>query len=442
MPSRQDELHSYQYSVQRVVAALVSHDPDPHRSPLRRAGVTALVGLLVAALTVGGFAVYGVFTGHTMAEANDPQSVLVEKKTGARYVYLESDGKLHPVLNYTSGLLLAAGSAPGLKNVPAEKLARMPLGDPLGIPGAPDSLPAAKNLLGGAWSVCGDTAAGRPRSTLVIGNTPAGGTPLTGGLLVRDPAGRTHLVHGTRRHLLPAERVDAVQRALGWYGSRPWEVSAAWVDAVPAGPDLAAPAIPDQRKTSVIAGRRIGQVLTGDGKSFAVVLADGIAPLTELQAKLLAASSAAATPVTVGAEFLELPASRTRLDGAAEGLPATVPALAGTPASACVTLPGDEIRVNPTIPAGTAPPAAARVDLVHVTRGRGAVVEATASPDAPAGSGTVSLVTDSGYQYALASRDLLGRLGYTNVRPARIPAQLIAYLPAGPALDPARAGRR
>ncbi|MDI6099200.1 type VII secretion protein EccB [Actinoplanes sp. NEAU-A12] len=440
MPSRQDELHSYQYSVQRVVAALVSHDPDPHRSPLRRAGVTALVGLLVAALTVGGFAVYGVFTGHSMAEANDPNSVLVEKKTGARYVYLESDGKLHPVLNYTSGLLLAGGTAPALKNVPAEKLARMPLGEPLGIPEAPDSLPAAKSLLAGAWSVCSDTAGGRPRSTLLVGSTPSGGAALSGGLLVRDPSGRTHLVNGSQRHLLPAADVDTIQRALGWYGTRPWVVSTAWIDAVPAGADLAPPTIPNLRKTSVIAGRRVGQVLTGDGKSFAVVLSDGIAPLTELQAKLLA--GATATPISAGIDLIGLPGSKSGLSGSAEGLPASVPALAEAPASACVTLPGDGIKINPTIPAGVAPPGAAHVDLVHVARGKGAVVEATASPDAPADSGTVSLVTDSGRQHALASRDLLGRLGYASVRPTRIPAQLVAYLPAGPALDPVRAGRR
>jgi type VII secretion protein EccB len=440
VPSRQDELHSYQYSVQRVVAALVSHDPDPHRSPLRRAGVTALIGLLVAALTVGGFAVYGVFTGHTMAEANDPNSVLVEKKTGARFVYLQSDGKLHPVLNYTSGLLLAGGSVPGLKNVPSEKLARMPLGEPLGIPDAPDSLPAAKSLLGGAWSVCSDTAAGRPRSTLLIGSTPSGGAALTGGLLVRDPSGRTHLVHGAQRHLLPTDKVDTIQRALGWYGSRPWIASTAWIDAVPAGADLAPPTITNLRKASVIAGRRVGQVLTGDGKSFAVVLADGIAPLTELQAKLLAAATA--TPISDGVDLIGLPGSKAGLSGAVEGLPATVPTLAEAPASACVTLPGNGIRVNATIPAGAAPSGPARVDLVHVARGQGAVVEAAASPDAPAGSGTVSLVTDAGRQYALASRDLLGRLGYGKVVPTRIPAQLIAYLPAGPALDPVRAGRR
>ncbi len=442
MPSRQDELHSYQYSVQRVVAALVSHDPDPHRSPLRRAGVTALIGALVAALVVGGFAAYGLFTGNTMAEATDRNAVLVEKKTGARFVYLESDGKLHPVLNYTSGLLLATGNPPQLKTVATEKLAKIPLGVPLGIPGAPDSLPAAKSLLKGAWSICTDIAAGRPRSTMLIGTAASGGTTATGGFLVRDPTGRTHLVLGSQRFRLRAGEVDPIQRALGWYGYRPWQVSASWVDAIPAGPDLTAPTIPGRGRTSVIPGRKVGRVLTnGDGKTFGVVLADGISPLTEMQAKLLSIE-AGGTPLSVGARFLSLPPSDSGLGAAAEGLPATVPALAEAPATACVTAPGDAIKVNVKVPAGVAPAGTSRVDLIAVARGSGALVESAASPDAAAGTGTVSIVTDTGTQYPLASRDLLGRLGYAGTRPTRIPAQLIAYLPAGPALDPVRAARQ
>ncbi|MBO3739457.1 type VII secretion protein EccB [Actinoplanes flavus] len=442
MPSRQDELHSYQYSVQRVVAALVSHDPDPHRSPLRRAGVTALIGLLAATLAVGGFAAYGLFTGHTMAKATDATSVLVEKKTGARYVYLPADGRLHPVLNYTSGLLLATGNPPQLKTVAADELAKVPLGAPLGIPNAPDALPPSGDLLTGTWSVCTDTAGGRPRSTLLIGAAPAGGTAPTAGLLVRDTAGRTHLVHGGKRFLIPAARVDTVQRALGWYGTRPWQVSAAWVDAVPAGPDLDAPVIPNFKRASVaITGRKVGQVLTADGKTFALVLSDGIAPLTVMQARLLAAVHNASAPITVGAEFLELPDSPTGTSRFADGLPATVPALAEAPKSACIAATGDSLRVNSTYPAGSAPGTGARVDLVHIARGRGALVEAAGSPDAPAGSGTVSLVTDAGRFYPLASRELLGRLGYSGANPVRVPAQFIAYLPAGPALDPVRAAK-
>ncbi|HWS38200.1 MAG TPA: type VII secretion protein EccB [Actinoplanes sp.] len=441
MPSRQDELHSYQYSVQRVVAALVSHDPDPRKSPLRRAGVTALISFLVAVLVVGGFGAYGLFTGQTMTEATNKNAVLVEKDTGARYVYLESDGKLHPVLNYTSGLLLISGDKPELKTVAPAKLAKIPLGAPLGILGAPDSLPPAKSLLKGAWSICTDTVGGRPRSTLLIGTSASGGAAASGGILVKDPTGRTHLVLGSQRFLLPPGQVDSIVRALGWFGYRPWEVSAAWVDAIPSGPDLAPPTIPGRGGVSAIENRRIGRVLTDDGKNLAVVLADGIAPLTEMQAKLLS-TEPGGTPLVVGAQFLGLPASKSGLSTAAEALPSTIPALAEAPSTACVTAPGDTVRVNVKIPAGVAPAGESRVDLVTVARGAGALVEAAASADTAAGTGTVSVITDTGVQYPLATRDLLGRLGYGNVTPTRIPAQLIAYLPAGPALDPVQAARQ
>ena len=64
---------------------------------------------------------------------------------------------------------------------------------------------------------------------------------------------------------------------------------------------------------------------------------------------------------------------------------------------------------------------------------------AAASPNAPAESGTVSIVTDTGRRYPIASRDLLGRLGYGGTTPRQVPAQLIALLPQGPALDAAKA---
>ncbi|WP_328463791.1 type VII secretion protein EccB [Actinoplanes sp. NBC_00393] len=434
MPSRQDELHSYQFSMQRVVAALVTHDPDPQRSPMRRAGTTALIGVLLAALILGGTAAYGLFTGHTMTEPTDPDAVLLEKGTGARYVYLPTDGRLHPILNYTSGVLLAGGARPQVKTVRADKLAKVPLGEPLGIPGAPDSLPAAGDLLTGDWSVCTDNR----QSTLLVGFTPSdGAAPGDRGLLVRDEAGRTHLVHADRRFLLAADRVDTIQRALGWYGRRAWLVPAAWVDAIPAGPDLAAPVIPGAGRPSVIAGRRAGEVVT-DGSQFAVVLRDGIAPVTETQARLLAPAT------TIGAAFQKLPGSAVRLADSA-GLPPRVPQLVEDPARACVTLSGGGasagVRLNPSFPAGALPAGPTRMDRVHVARGRGALVVAAASPDVPASIGTVHLVTDTGRRYPLASRDLLGRFGYPNSSPRAVPAQLVAYLPAGPALDPVRAGR-
>lgn len=458
MPSRQDQLHSYQYSLQRVVAALVTHDPDPSRSPLRRAGTTALVSLLIAAIAVGAAGLYGIFTGQNTADPTDPSKVFQEKGTGARFVYLESDRKLHPVINYTSGLLLSTGQTPDLVGVASDKLAKVPLGAPLGIPDAPDSLPGAGDLVTERWSVCTDNGApgGNPQSTLLVGDRLTDGTVaarVNKGLLVVDPGQNIFLVFGNRRFQVPEIGADQTLRALGYGGVTPWKVSAAWINAVPAGPDLRAPVVPQSGGSAVVGDYRVGQ-LVKNGDQYAVIMPDGIAVVSQMQAKLLQAATRQ-EPTEIGADFIKLPGSKTRFGDAndATGLPPTVPALfTDAPAKVCMTLPvdpktGDGVRVDPNAPAGSPVAGVAtaaetnRADFVHVTRGRGAVVVAAASATAPAGSGTVGVVTDTGRLYTLAGRDLLAKLGFGSVKPQSVPAQLVALLPRGPALDPAQARR-
>ncbi|MET0424581.1 MAG: type VII secretion protein EccB [Actinoplanes sp.] len=456
MPSRQDQLHSYQYSLQRVVAALVTHDPDPQRSPLRRAGTTALVSLLIATLAVVGAAIYGIFTGQSNTNPRDPNVVFQEKGSGARFVYLTADQRLHPVLNYSSGLLLANAPKPELKSISTERLAEVQLGAPLGIPDAPDSLPDTDALLTERWSVCTDNqaAGGRPRTTLLVGHRLTDGTVAakTGtALLVQDPPGRTYLVHANRRFPIPADRVVATKRALGWNDVQPWPVSIAWLNAVPLGRNLTAPQLPAAGGVSPATGRPIGQLVARSGRQFAVILADGSASVTEMQAKLLQA--AGVNPVEIGDAFIGLPESKTTLTDSNDpnGLPSTVPPLTDNrPGVVCMTLPvdtrsGDGIRINPSVPTGLpvggGPVASGAnlADLVYLKRGKGVVAVAAASPSAPPGTGTVSVITDTGLRFPLASRDLLAKLGYGDVKPRPIPTELITLLPDGPALDPARA---
>ncbi|MEV4705387.1 type VII secretion protein EccB [Actinoplanes sp. NPDC049316] len=472
MPSRQDQLHSYQYSQQRVVAALVTHDPDPHRSPLRRAGTTVLISIVVAALAVGGAAVYGLIKGRSSVDPRNEAVVFLEKGTGARYVYLKSDDKMHPVLNYASGLLAANAPAPELRNASRESLAKVPLGDPLGIPGAPDSLPPAKGgLVENVWTVCSQVADSEaPQSVLAVGTPVSGGTPLPvpradtpaselRGLLVSDTADRTFLVYNNKRFLIPASRLQQTRVWFRW-SQAALSVSSAWVNAVPIGPDLKPPAIPDFGDPSAeINDFEVGQVLRihSDGNTAAqwgVVLSDGVADLTDVQAALMQAD-----PEAYGVKDMDLtlygnlPRSKTQLVSAANaaGLPPAVPVLLNGPDSVCLSYDGSapgggvSIRIGPSVPAGTAvagEPAASgddQADRVYVPRGKGALVVSMASPTAPAGAGTVSVVTDTGRSFPLADRDVMAKLGYGGVQPQQIPGQLVDLLPVGPALDPARA---
>ena len=173
----------------------------------------------------------------------------------------------------------------------------------------------------------------------------------------------------------------------------------------------------------------------------------GPSTVTDVQARLMRADPAYRLRDIDADVYGSLPRSPTPVAG---GLPTAVPTLLNGPDQrVCVSYEGGAItiRAGPTVPAGSvvpgepAVPGGVRADLVRVPRGKGAVVVSAASPTAPAGSGTVSIVTDDGRRYPLASRDLLTRLGYGKVEPAVLPGQMVALLPQGPALDPVRARR-
>ncbi|MCO8277505.1 type VII secretion protein EccB [Actinoplanes sp. TRM 88003] len=455
MPSRQDQLHSYQYANQRVVAALISQDPDPARSPMRRAGMTALVSLLIAAIAVGAVSIYGILTGNSNTSARDSSVILQEKGTGAQFVFLKSDNQLHPVINYSSALLLAEGTPPSVRSLSPKRLAEVPLGPALGIPDAPDSLPSRSALLGGPWSVCTERLDSELRSTVLVGTIPTGGrlsVAAREALLVKAPNGRVSLVEGNRRFAIPAGAELRTQRVLGWAAQTPWPVTTAWINAIPSGPDLAPPRLPGVGGRSPVPGLEIGQLVTDAGQTqFAVLLADGVAAVTELQARLLQAVPGASAPRAVS-NFVDLQPSQTKITDAGEpgALPPTVPALAeGTPQRACITVPvrdqkRDGIRIDPTVPSGTAVRASAdadqaKADVVFVPRGQGALAVSVTGPNAPESTGAVGVITDTGTMYPLASRDLLGKLGYGKAKPAAVPGEVLSLLPTGPTLDPARA---
>jgi hypothetical protein len=67
------------------------------------------------------------------------------------------------------------------------------------------------------------------------------------------------------------------------------------------------------------------------------------------------------------------------------------------------------------------------------------VIVSATSPSAPAAAGTVTIITDTGRRYAVASRDAVAKLGYGGLDLKQVPAELVTLLPQGPALDPTRA---
>jgi len=284
---------------------------------------------------------------------------------------------------------------------------------------------------------------------LLVGSTVPGRQLDDTAVLAVDGGGGLHLLWHARRYSIAAP--ELVLAAFAWSRSAAVPVSAALLNAVPAGPDLGPVAVPrGTAGVSPVDGLRLGQVFvvetaTGD-KRFGVVLANGLADVTAAQADLLLADPAGpgGRPTPMGqAQYAAAPKSPTSLVPTGDGAPpASPPTLAPVdsqtgvcasfPTSAAPTLTlapsphaGSELRTRPGPADLTAP-----VDVVAVPPGRGVLVSS---------AGVLSLVVDLGVRFPVPSADVARLLGYAGVAPLTLPPSLVSLLPSGHALDPASA---
>lgn len=462
MPSRQDQLHSYQFMVQRVVAALVMRETDPAQSPFRRAAGATLASVLVAAIALAGVGVYGLIVGGGSTNWRTSEAVIVEKETGALFVY--QDEKLHPVLNFASALLIVGKSGSKRVLVSSKSIAGVARGTPLGISDAPDSLPDAKRMVGAPWTLCstrsseGDTAS---RSVLLVG---AGTGADTSGKSIGDKAvlartdGSVHLVWHNRRYRI--RDLDQVRSALGWSSRQAVRVAPALVNAIPAGSDLVPVNISGLGQNSTaVPGTKVGEVFVvttlGGSDQYAVGTRQGLAEITQVQAALILADEdtrdavGQTTPTKLNApDYLDKRKADSLVPKDGDGAPpATTPQLVEPESgTVCAVVKGDggvtDVRTGSAVPdADGAVRTSARTaggtilaDLVVVEPGSGAVVESVPAPGADGGA--LSVVTDLGVRYAVPRSDVLDMLGYGQVTPVRMPANLVSLLPSGHALDP------
>ena len=453
MAGKRDQLQAHRFLVQRVITALVTQEADPEHAPLRRLSRAAAGSIVLAVLIVAGWAAYGLVVPGGNRAWRTGDAVIVVKETGARYVYV--DGRLHPVLNYTSALLALGRHAP-TRSVSWRSLADVPRGPRIGIADAPDALPPAGEILNSGWSLC---SAPDGDSVLLAGTEPAGGRPLGDtALLVAVPGGGDqYLVWHGHRHRIRA--ADAVPAGLALRTQARTRVGPAVVDVLPDGDPIAPIPVPDAGQPFAPLPRlRLGQVaVAGDGVQHYLVTADGLRPISVLQSDIQLAypptaraypgSDPAAVPLSLTA------AAGARMAGEAAASPAPAPAqrpaLTGPAETVCVSYdPGEttpRVRVGAALPpAGATVPTSGRTAAglplagrVFLPPGRAALVEVVAGD--PAATGTLILVTDQGRGYPLAGPEVLGVLGYEGKKPARLPAGLVTRVPLGSVLDPAAA---
>ncbi|MFI8190297.1 type VII secretion protein EccB [Streptomyces sp. NPDC085946] len=406
--------------------------------------------------------------------------------------------RLHPVLNLASARLLMKDAGYKVVQVSDEILdsGKLPRGPILGIPYAPDRLPSADEAgERKRWAVCeqpGGKGGTVQEAAFVLAGTDAkrtdgrkadGSGRLSGGdaLYVRTRGGERYLVdaRGTA-YAVTGTETDALTTALVGR-AKPQLVTEEWIATLHKGAPIRVPRIPgDVGAPAGVPGQlsadenRVGMVLeaeTGEGTQNYVVLPGKVQPITEFTAWLLITSPQTAAldmnskarpvglqdftadPEPFAGQPANWPRQKARQVNSATGGRDTV----------CSVLRdvGEDNSTTLSTWAGTDYPVEITADgtSTYVTPGTGQLytqLQGTASD-----AGSLFLVTDTGLRYAVqangdsdSEKSDIGaddgtrtsdgtpepseaqvKLGYQNVRPARIPLVWSEFLAKGPRLD-------
>lgn len=466
MQSRKDQVQAYFFVVGRLFSALTHGKPDILETPSRRFTTGTVLGVLLAGLLVAIFGIIGLYVPGGNTSWRQQGVVIVEQDTGTRYLFL--DGRLRPVLNYSSALLAAGGATgatPSVVRVSANSLAGAPVGPPIGIPGAPDDVPQASRLDSGPWTLCvGPSATGSPAVTLLLGQRA--GTRLSAGqgLLVSTSDGIRYLLWQGSRYRI----TDTAVAALGYEAVSPIGVPASWLNPIPAGRDIAVPPVGRIGAPGPVVGGRatlVGQIIRArnaalESEQDYAVRATGLAPVDRTaEALILAAPNIgqayptgdpAPIPITQ-ADLVGVPvASGADLTGYPTPPPALLdntvsstvamcarfdPAAGGPTASALLTMQSAGVNAI-AAPLGQHT-AGGTIDQVSIPAGSG--VLALDLPARGAASGTEYLIADDGTKFPLSTASTAMTLGYAASSTVDVSHQLLAVLPTGPVLSSAAA---
>ncbi|KAB1140866.1 type VII secretion protein EccB [Streptomyces luteolifulvus] len=468
MQSKRDQVQAHMFVMGRLNSGMLLGEPDAPESPLARTTRGLVTGVVIAVLISAGAFVVGLLSPGGKDSWRSGEALVVNKDTGARYLYL--GGRLRPVRNYASALLLG-GKDLGTVDVGSGSLDGTPIGVSVGIDGAPDSVPGIDRLERGAWRVCSvvDPQKGAARTVLVVGGGHETETDRALGtrqaVLLVGPDRTTYLMwRGSRLRL---DTSSGAVKSLGYGSATPRPVSSAFLDSLPAGPDLASPDVPGRGELGPSlagAATKVGQLfrvqVPGGARSWYVLGRKGLEPLTDTAAALLLGDprtrqaaydgQAPRVPV-VGSDVLGRYLAPGSAKPPSDDLPASPPSLTGVPEgqTACAVVePGsDGTRVSSAlVPASALAPlvqptgdrvaaACSPVDGTVVRAGRGALVRALGAGGGPIGD-TVYLVTESGVKYRVAGDEALTALGYSAQDARALPSPLLAMLPTGPDLSP------
>jgi type VII secretion protein EccB len=311
------QVTGWRFVMRRIASGVALHDTRMLVDPLRTQTRAVLMGVIVLVTGLVGCFVFSLIRPNGSA-ANNP--ILADRSTAALYVRVGD--QLHPVLNLASARLIAGKSA-NPTQVKSSELDKFPLGNLIGIPGAPQRL--VQNTRKDAdWTVC-DAASGTAAGVTVIAGAPdstgARAAALDTGkaVLVTNPSSAWLLWDGKRSRIDLADH--AVTNALGLGNDihAPRPVAPGLFNAIPESPPLAAPVVPEAGGPArfpvpaPIGGVVESHALEGNSSNYYAVLPDGLQQVSPVLAAILrnANSYGLDQPPRLGADKVaKLPVSK------------------------------------------------------------------------------------------------------------------------------------
>jgi type VII secretion protein EccB len=439
--------------------------------PGRRQTLAVLASVSAAAVISLGALLYSFIS--PSGQLNE-SPIIADRDSGALYVRVGD--KLYPALNLASARLIA-GRPDNPHKVRRSQIAEQPHGPLVGIPGAPSDF-SPTTPASSSWLVCDSVTpragvgAPSPVTVTVIDGKP-------------DLSNRRHVLNGSDAVVLRYEkdtwvvrqgrrsRIDASNRAvLLPLGLTPENVnqappmSRALYDALPVGPELAVPKVPDAGKPAGFAGAPgpVGTVIVtpqiSGPQQYSVVLANGVQTVTSVVAQILqnAGTPAGNAPVVVApASLAKMPVVNGLDLSAYPDGPLSVEDIRDNPATCWwweKTGGEDRARVQvisgPTIPVASgdadkvvslvkADSSGREADKVFFGPEYGNWVEVTGNDPASATSESLWWLSSSGVRFGVEnSRDSRAALGLTS-QPSPAPWVALRLLAPGPMLSRADA---
>lgn len=284
----------------RLVVIIAGYSSDiEFDDPLQFYSRSIALGIVVAVLILAGAALLAYFKPQGKLGGT---SLFTDRATNQLYVLLS--GQLHPVYNLTSARLVL-GNPANPATVKSSELSKLPMGQTVGIPGAPYATPVSAGSTS-IWTLC-DTVA-RADSTSPVVQTAVIAIPLEIDASI-DPLqsheavlvsyqGETWIVTTKGRHA-----IDLTDRALTSsmgipVTARPTPISEGMFNALPDMGPWQLPPIPAAGAPNslglpddLVIGS-VFQIHTDKGPQYYVVLPDGIAQVNATTAAALRATQA------------------------------------------------------------------------------------------------------------------------------------------------------